>query len=99
MEIYYEVNGKRGNRIKMYDNYAELIVTYKGKDIAYKIDIADIVIVIQHQWGFHQQGYNCVRTGDRGPNLEGTLLNVYNGRFEHINGDEYDCRRANLRVL
>ena len=34
MEIYYEVNGKRGNKIRMYDDYAELIVTYKGEDIS-----------------------------------------------------------------
>jgi hypothetical protein len=59
---------------RLYKDYAELVVNYKGQEIVYKIDSTDMCDVMNHAWGYN--GKNCVRRGERGPSLQYTLYGV-----------------------
>lgn len=94
--IVYSIGNKK-NTIRLYKDYAELVVTYKGQEIAYKIDSTDMCEIMNHAWGYN--GKNCVRRGERGPSLQYTLYGVESGRknpLVHKNNDKFDCRKDNL---
>jgi hypothetical protein len=60
------------------------------------IDAADVPLVAAHRWAVTVSGYPVARVGGRVVYLHRLIL-PGDGIADHISGERFDCRRANLR--
>ena len=87
------------NKIVMYDDYAEIVITdRKGNEKARaKIDIDDIDKVKEYRWNLDNYGY--VKCTNKGIFIHRFIMNAPKGKsVDHINGDKLDNRKCNLRI-
>ena len=89
------------NKIVMYDDYAEIVMTdRKGNEKARaKIDIDDIDKVKEYRWGLYNRGYVICTNKSNKTSLHRFIMNCPKDKVvDHINHDKLDNRKCNLRI-
>lgn len=93
-------NQKDKNDIKVYKDYALLILKNKYGEITGKsiIDLDDIEIVKQYKWTLGNHGYVTSGAGKNQILLHRLLSNAFDGIYvDHINRNKLDNRKLNYR--
>lgn len=92
---------KECNEIRIYEDYAVLVLSYEGTEIEYTIDTEDVDKVKDYKW-YYQKDYDYCRCRTTGvPILSRFVMNLHTGDksvLEHIDGNKFNCRKSNLIV-
>ena len=86
------------NEIRIYENYAEIVLRSKmGDEIAVsRIDLDVVVLINDKKWYLTDHGY-CASRGKKGSWYLHRLVLGCDGQIDHINGNRLDNRADNLR--
>lgn len=104
---------KKTNKIKVNDDYAEIIVTRKtGEVCIFKVDIEDLPLLSRYNWVVQENDSNVGKgkyyaIANLKVNGKHTTIKMHNllcpsrphEIVDHINRDTQDNRKANLRIV
>lgn len=104
---------KKTNKIKVNDDYAEIIVTRKtGEVCIFKVDIEDLPLLSRYNWVVQENGSNVGKgkyyaIANLKVNDKHTTIKMHNllctsrphELVDHINRDTQDNRKVNLRIV